>query len=291
MIPTWKEYNYISKQSYKDIEQYEIVKADFEKCTFHQVSFYWNEFHCVDLKECIFVNCTFAGVSFVDSTFVKCTFYNCEFVKSKKGNYPTSEDSYAIDCIIDESSSQNNPLSIQQAKDEVLLTPEIKQLLYSTFVERRPDLAVDKPGHCLSCEETQETHEKIIKLETLTVDHFSICYMSVEAFSEKALRYYMPKLLELLLSGEENKWDSYKRGFLSQLIPNQFGDRFQDYHQEQIKLIVVLLELFYNKYNKIEETWDYEKEMMTDASMYKDELEHCQQAIKFWRNKWNDNNE
>ena len=281
----WQEYSYIENQSYKNIQHYGGIEAEFEGCTFLNVTFYWCHFNGIDFKNSTFENCTFMGSDFDETNFVKCFFQKCTFTKGNIGSHCKADKSYAIDCHIDEKSLKNNPLTIQLSKDTLLLTPKLKKQLYKTFKNDRPKQAVDEPKHCLSCDETQITHEKITDLKQLNVDHFNICYMSVETFSEDALLYYMPKLLELLLLGKENKWDNYRNGILRQLIPNKFGDRFNNYNKEQINLIIEVLELWYNKHNRIEEIWDYEAEMMTDNSWYKEQLEHCGKALEFWKEK------
>jgi len=238
----WQEDNYIEDHSYKDVEYYGALESEFHTCTFLNTFFYWNLFNITEFK-----NCTFAGVTFNETVFFKCTFLNCTFTKGNIGSHCTADNSYAVDCFIDEQSLKKNPLTIQLLKDTLLLTPKLKKEIFKTFKSSRPELAVDEPKHCLSCDETQETHEKIANLKHLNVDHFNICFMSVETCSEEAFLYYMPKLFELFLLGKENEWDSFQIGFLRQLVPNKFGDRFKNYNKEQIQLIIKVLKLFYNK--------------------------------------------
>ena len=279
----WQEYSFIKDKTYNNLEYYGAIEAEFENCTFNSVLFYWNLIDGILFKNCRFENCTFAGVTFIDTEFVKCNFQNCNFTKGKIGSHCTNENSFAVDCIMDEKSFNNNPLSIH--KTTQLLTQSLKRRLYKTFHYSRPVVAVDEPKHCLSCDETQETHQKIVDLKQLNVAHFNICYMSVETFSEEAFKYYMPKLLELLLSGKENEWGYFRNGLLRQLKPNKFGDRFKNYNKEQIKLMIDVLLIANNYYSRKEESWDYELDMMADYTMYKDAQELCEKALDFWKSK------
>jgi hypothetical protein len=74
-------------------------------------------------------------------------------------------------------------------------------------------------------------------------------------------------------------------GFLGQLVPNKFGNRFKNYNKVQIKLMIECLELLYTKYNRVEEAWDYNFEMMTDNSTYEELIGHCEKALVFWKEK------
>ena len=278
----WSEYDYITSCNYKDIEYYGSINMDFEDCRFNNVLFYWNIFNVIDFKNCTFENCTFAGVSFDSSSFIKCVIKKCTFTKGKIGLHCTSDNSYLVDCDLDQQSLKNNPLIIYK---EVCLLKEIKKELYITFKTTRPKLAVDDHTHCLSCNETQETHEKIKELKDATVDDFQLCYMAIESFSEEAFMYYMPKLLELLLIGKENNWGIFKIFFVGQLVPNKFGNRFKHYNKAQTKLIITVLEFVYNKYNTEDEIWDYNIDMMTNSSDYKDLLKYCKEALDFWKGK------
>jgi len=279
----WSEYQYITECAYEDIDYYGLLEAEFENCTFKKVMFYWVHFNGIGFKNCVFENCTFAGVTFDEANFIECHLQGCSFTKSNMGSHCTAEDSYAVDCYMDVQSSKNNPLLI--SKNKSLLTVKMKEKLYAAFKTSRPTLAVDEPKHCLSCDETQSRHENIPDLKELTVDDFNICDMSVETFSTEAYLYYMPKLLELAYIGKDNEWDSFMSGFLGQLIPNKFGNRFENYNKLQIKLMIETLELIYQKYNRTEEAWDYHLEMMVDNSAYEDIIKYCKVALEFWKEK------
>ena len=205
----WDESIYISESSYYNIEYYGVVEAEFEACYFENVLFYWNILSEIDFKNCTFVDCTFSGVAFLDCMFIKCHFKNCEFNQSNVGTECSSKGSLLIASKMDEKSSKNNPLTLYVDDTLELLTKSLKNELYKTFTMQRPELAVDVRGHCLACAETQETHETLLDLKQVTVNHFQLCYMTVESLSEDAFLYYMPRLLEFLLLGEENGWSSF----------------------------------------------------------------------------------
>jgi len=280
----WAE-DKIKSKNYKNIEYYGAIETEFEDCTFENASFYWNIITETKFINCTFENCTFAGVSFYECDFVKCFFKNCKFTKSNVGTLCSAKNAFATDCYIDKQSLIDNPLTIQKNEDRNLLTTKYKNELYQTFETARPKLAVDDPKHCLSCEETQETHENIFNLKSLTVDHFNVCYMSISSLTGDAFKYYLPRLLELLLIGKDNKWDSFKRCLVSNLVPNKFENRFKHYNKAQIKLIIKVLELVYNKYNQEEQTWDYELEIMIDNDANKELLKYCKEALDFWKGK------
>jgi len=279
----WSEGGYNLSCAYKNIEFYGSIETEFKDCTFDNILFYWCHFNSINFTDCTFVNCTFAGVTFDDCCLVKCFLNKCTFAKDNVGSHCTANEAYTVDCIIDEQSSINNPLILHKTTE--LLTQALTIKLYLTFKEKRPTLAVDNPRHCLSCDETQETHEKLPDLKGLSVEHFNVCFMSVESFSEDAFLYYMPKLLELALIGEDNEWDSFMPGFLGQLIPNKFGNRFENYSQSQVKLVIEVVKLIYDKHNRVENAWDNKLEMMTDRSMYEELIEYCNVALVFWRMK------
>lgn len=168
-------------------------------------------------------------------------------------------------------------------------TQKLIEALYQAFVCSRPELVVDNPNHCLACDETQEAHETLFDLKKVTANDFRLCYMSIEALNEKGLYYYLPRLMDLVLHKAE-----ITKGFecnfvsmvLEQLIPNTFGNRFEGYSKSQVKLMIGCLEEVHTLFYREEYAyWDYEFEVMLEHDEYKENVQHCEKALIFWKNK------
>ena len=171
-------------------------------------------------------------------------------------------------------------------------TKQFIKKLYKTFVlNQRPEMAVDVIGHCLSCAETQETHDNLPNLKSVTIDDFRLCRMSIESLSESAFLYYMPKLLEKALTGEKatkglNRGYSITDFLLSQLIPNKHGNRFENYSKDKIEIIIEVVEQIHKKHFKEDYGyWHFNSEYFVEEEEIQEIVANCEKALEFWRNK------
>jgi len=57
---------------------------------------------------------------------------------------------------------------------------KITKKIYKAFPNSlRSEIAVDKLGHCLSCDKTQEAHHTLKTLKYVTADDFRLCHISL----------------------------------------------------------------------------------------------------------------
>lgn len=153
-----------------------------------------------------------------------------------------------------------------------MATSELIKEIYLAFGGiDRPEQGVDEPAHCLTCEETHDTYNRLTSRSSLTVNDFNICYISTESLSTNALHYLMPRLLELAIIGEENEWESFLPQAISSLYPNTFGDRLIGYNDTQSRSIVMFIAFMLEKYktlgNEVEniELCEYEQRCYKNA--------------------------
>lgn len=161
--------------------------------------------------------------------------------------------------------------------------------LNQVFNMNRPKLAVDDPNHCVACNETQEAHENLPLLKDVTANDFRLCFLSIEALSEEALQYYIPKLIELSIAKAEitkGGKSNFVAAFLTQLTPNEFSNRFCNYSKLQIIIMTeCLVEIHKTFFQESYEYWDYESELLIENTDYKENVELCEHALIFWKSK------
>jgi len=167
----------------------------------------------------------------------------------------------------------------------------IKQL-YKTFaLNQRPEMAVDDPMHCLSCEETQETHSNLSKLKNVVVNDFRICYISIGSLNENAFIYYLPKLLELALQEDEItqgilKGETITNSVLSSLIPFENDNKFENYSKDKIEIIIEVVAQIHKKYFKEDYGyWNFDFEYFEEEEDIQKLVASCEKVLEFWKGK------
>ena len=143
----------------------------------------------------------------------------------------------------------------------------------------------------MACNETQEAHDKLPNLKSVTIDDFRLCYMSIESLSESAFLYYMPKLLEKAITGEE-RTKGWSEGYsitdflLSQLIPNKHGNRFENYSKDKVEIIIEAIEKIHkNNFKEDYGLWNFDFEYFDEEDEIQEIVAKCEKVLKFWRNK------
>ena len=127
---------------------------------------------------------------------------------------------------------------------------KIIQSLYEVFSCYKRPAHFTKFGHCDECREHDETMSSA-DLNTLKGFHLGTAgYGPLSFLTEEAFAYYMPRIIELALTGEECKYgdESVLSLLLFQLIPTKDYDRFSKYNSEQRQAIMHALEYAFSKH-------------------------------------------
>ena len=167
----------------------------------------------------------------------------------------------------------------------------IKQLYQTFALNQRPEMAVDDPMHCLSCEETQKAHSNLPNLKLVSVDDFRVCYLSIGSLNENAFIYYLPKLLELALQEEKITQgiltgETITNSVVSSLIPFENDNRFENYSKDKIEIIIEVIAQIHKKYFKEDYGyWNFDFEYFEEEKDIQKLVASCEKALAFWKGK------